>query len=77
MGDVGLMGQPVPGMSWRERRDGAGLAEESGYSCLTVGASWVSAPVVNSPSQNVHGENFVSCNAPGSISRQRPQSCTR
>jgi F420-dependent oxidoreductase-like protein len=40
MGDVGLMGLPGPGMSWREIRDAAILAEELGYSCLTVGESW-------------------------------------
>src|SRR2546421_9179435 len=40
MGDVGLMGLHVPGMSWREIRESAGLAEELGYSCLTMGESW-------------------------------------
>src|SRR5262249_39020261 len=40
MGDVGIMGLHVPGMSWREIRDSAGLAEELGYSCLTMGGSW-------------------------------------
>ena len=40
MGDVGIMGLHVPGMSWREIRDSAGLAEELGYSCLTMGESW-------------------------------------
>ena len=28
MGDVGIMGMPGPGMSWREIRDAAVLAEE-------------------------------------------------
>ena len=40
MGDVGLMGLHVPGMSWKESRDSAVLAEELGYSCLTMGESW-------------------------------------
>ena len=40
MGDVGIMGMHVPGMSWREMRDSAVLAEDLGYSCLTMGESW-------------------------------------
>ncbi|HEY7494225.1 MAG TPA: LLM class flavin-dependent oxidoreductase [Candidatus Tectomicrobia bacterium] len=40
MGDVGIMGLHVPGMSWREMRDSARLAEDLGYSCLTMGESW-------------------------------------
>ena len=40
MGDVGLMGMHVPGMSWREIRESAALAEDLGYSCLTMGESW-------------------------------------
>ena len=40
MGDVGLMGMHVPGMSWREMREAACLAEELGYSCITMGESW-------------------------------------
>ncbi len=40
MGDVGLMGMHVPGMSWRETLDAAVLAEELGYSCITMGESW-------------------------------------
>jgi alkanesulfonate monooxygenase SsuD/methylene tetrahydromethanopterin reductase-like flavin-dependent oxidoreductase (luciferase family) len=40
MGAVGLMGMPGPGMSWRELRDTAGLAEELGYSCISLGESW-------------------------------------
>ena len=40
MGDVGLMGMHVPGMSWRQIRDAAVLAEELGYSCITMGESW-------------------------------------
>jgi F420-dependent oxidoreductase-like protein len=40
MGDVGIMGLRVPGVSWREIRDCAVLAEELGYSCLSMGESW-------------------------------------
>ena len=40
MGDVGIMGMHVPGMSWREIRESAVLAEELGYSCLSMGESW-------------------------------------
>ena len=40
MGDVGLMGMHVPGMSWQEIRDAAVLAEELGYSCVSMGESW-------------------------------------
>jgi F420-dependent oxidoreductase-like protein len=40
MGDVGLMGMHVPGMSWREMREAAVLAEQLGYSCLSMGESW-------------------------------------
>src|SRR6266851_3680050 len=40
MGEVGLMGMRVPGASWRETRDAAVLAEQLGYSCLTMGESW-------------------------------------
>src|SRR5262247_3762750 len=40
MGDVGLMGMHVPGMSWREIREAAALAEELGYSCISMGESW-------------------------------------
>ena len=40
MGDVGLMGMHVPGMSWRELRDAAVLAEDLGYSCISMGESW-------------------------------------
>ena len=40
MGAVGLMGMHVPGMSWREIRDAAVLAEELGYSCISMGESW-------------------------------------
>src|SRR4029453_6357426 len=39
MGDVGLMGMHVPGVAWREIRDAAVLAEELGYSCITMGGS--------------------------------------
>jgi F420-dependent oxidoreductase-like protein len=40
MSDVGLMGMHVPGMSWREIREAAVLAEELGYSCVSMGESW-------------------------------------
>jgi F420-dependent oxidoreductase-like protein len=40
MADVGLMGMHVPGMSWREIRDAAVLAEALGYSCISMGESW-------------------------------------
>ncbi len=40
MGDVGIMGLHVPGISWREIRESAVLAEQLGYSCLTMGESW-------------------------------------
>jgi F420-dependent oxidoreductase-like protein len=40
MGEVGIMGPRVPGMSWREVRESATLAEDLGYSCLTMGESW-------------------------------------
>lgn len=40
MGDVGIMGMHVPGMSWREIRDSGVLAEELGYSSLSMGESW-------------------------------------
>jgi F420-dependent oxidoreductase-like protein len=40
MGDVGIMGLHVPGLSWREIRESAVLAEELGYSCLSMGESW-------------------------------------
>jgi F420-dependent oxidoreductase-like protein len=40
MGDVGLMGMHVPGMSWEEIRAAAVLAEDLGYSCISMGESW-------------------------------------
>src|SRR5262249_30930923 len=40
MGDVGIMGLHVPGMSWREIRDSAALAEDLGYASLSMGESW-------------------------------------
>ena len=40
MGAVGLMGMRVPGASWRQTRETAVLAEQLGYSCLTMGESW-------------------------------------
>ena len=40
MGDIGLMGLRAQGRSWREVREIAVLADELGYSCLTMGESW-------------------------------------
>jgi F420-dependent oxidoreductase-like protein len=40
MGDVGIMGLSVPGMTWRQIRESAVLAEALGYSCLSMGESW-------------------------------------
>src|SRR2546428_7175660 len=40
MGEVGLMGMRVPGASWRDTREAAVLAEQLGYSCLSMGESW-------------------------------------
>ena len=40
MGDVGIMGLRVPGAPWRATRDAAVLAEELGYSSITMGESW-------------------------------------
>jgi F420-dependent oxidoreductase-like protein len=40
MADIGIMSPQAPGMSWREVREAAVLAEELGYSCLTMGESW-------------------------------------
>src|SRR5262245_37192318 len=39
-GQVGLMGMRTAGMSWRDVRDAAVVAEELGYSCVTMGESW-------------------------------------
>jgi F420-dependent oxidoreductase-like protein len=40
MGDVGLMGLRPSGMSWGEVKNTALLAEELGYSCITMGEAW-------------------------------------
>jgi F420-dependent oxidoreductase-like protein len=40
MGSVGIMGLRVPDAPWRETRDAAVLADDLGYSSLTVGESW-------------------------------------
>jgi len=40
MGEVGIMGMHVAGMSWREIRESAILAEELGYASLSMGESW-------------------------------------
>src|SRR5215470_5992207 len=34
------MGMRVPGASWQDTREAAVLAEQLGYSCLTMGESW-------------------------------------
>ena len=54
MGDVGLMGMHVPGMSWREIRDAAVLAEELGYSCLSMGESWGEDALTSLVLQKIH-----------------------
>ena len=40
MGDVGLMSIRAPGASWRDVREIAMLADELGYSSLTMGEAW-------------------------------------
>lgn len=40
MGEVGIMGLHVPGMSWREIRESAVLAEALGYTSFSMGESW-------------------------------------
>ncbi|MDP6454774.1 MAG: LLM class flavin-dependent oxidoreductase [SAR202 cluster bacterium] len=40
MGDVGLMGLRAAGQSWKDVRETAVLAEELGYSCITMGEAW-------------------------------------
>lgn len=40
MGSVGIMGLRVPDAEWRATRDAAVLADDLGYSSLTVGESW-------------------------------------
>src|SRR5947199_3894431 len=40
MADVGIMGMRPAGMTWRQILDAAVLAEELGYSCVTMGESW-------------------------------------
>ena len=40
IGDLGLMGLRSPGMSWKDVRELAVLADDLGYSCLAMGESW-------------------------------------
>ena len=40
MGDVGIMGLRPPGSDWKYTRELATLADELGYSCITMGESW-------------------------------------
>lgn len=40
MGDTGLSGVRPPGSSWCEAKEIAVLADNLGYSCLTMGESW-------------------------------------
>ena len=40
MTDVGIMGFRLPGAPWRETREAAALAEDLGYSSLSMGESW-------------------------------------
>jgi F420-dependent oxidoreductase-like protein len=40
MGDVGLMGLRAAGQSWKDVRETAVLAEELGYSCISMGEAW-------------------------------------
>ncbi|MYA62457.1 MAG: LLM class flavin-dependent oxidoreductase, partial [Dehalococcoidia bacterium] len=40
MGDVGIMGLRPPGSDWNYTKELARLADELGYSCITMGESW-------------------------------------
>ena len=40
MGDVGIMGLRPPGSDWSYTKELARLADELGYSCITMGESW-------------------------------------
>ncbi len=40
MGDVGIMGLRPPGADWKYTRELAALADDLGYSCITMGESW-------------------------------------
>ena len=40
MGDVGIMGFRLPGGDWKHTRELATLADDLGYSCITMGESW-------------------------------------
>jgi len=40
MGKVGIMGLKAPGGSWEETKELAIMADDLGYSCITMGESW-------------------------------------
>ena len=40
MNEIGIMSPGTPDMTWREIRESVILAEELGYSCVTIGESW-------------------------------------
>ena len=40
MGDVGIMGLRPPGSDWNYTKELARLADDLGYSCITMGESW-------------------------------------
>ena len=40
MKEIGIMSPGTPDMTWREIRESVILAEELGYSCVTIGESW-------------------------------------
>ena len=40
MGKVGIMGLKAPGGSWEETKELAIVADDLGYSCITMGESW-------------------------------------
>ena len=40
MGDIGIMGFRPPGSDWKYTRELATLADELGYSCITMGEAW-------------------------------------
>ena len=40
MGQVGIMGLRAPGGSWDDTKELAIMADDLGYSCITMGESW-------------------------------------
>ena len=40
MNEIGIMSPGTPDMTWREIRESVILAEELGYSCVTIGEAW-------------------------------------